>query len=578
MDDTRELKLERRDESLARISGEDARREVLEGIARAMHRAGREPRAVAAAAIDAVLDVLDFERGFVLLAAPNADPLDESLERGRLRPLAARLRRGGAAELVQVRNPEFAVNHSVIKRALAGRKPLAVPDCLLQPAPGTEEQHRAVLCQPLDLAPRLKGVLYLDRGLGGGEIEDACTSFLEDFADRLSPILAVACLAADLDRLRDRLGAVAEESGIEEERRSAAGEEEAAPPDEIPSFHGMIGRDEKLQKIIRVVEKVKDSDLNVCIFGESGTGKELLARAIHDSSLRGGKLFVAENCGAIAENLLESELFGHVKGAFTGADEDRKGLFELADGGTLFLDEIGDMSEGMQRKLLRVLQEGLIRPIGGKQASKVNVRVICASNRDLKHLVQKGAFRADLYYRLNVITIELPPLRDRPDDIPFLVHHFAAALAEEEGVRKRFSESAMKAICQYPWPGNIRELRNVIRRVAITCPHRVIARKDVIGLLNVSGSSPRSGLNMERDDKDLILRVPARESFHEIIEECERVVILNALNQFAWNKSKVTKALRIPRQSLYNKIAKFQLERTWGTTPEAGSPEDPRER
>jgi transcriptional regulator with GAF, ATPase, and Fis domain len=564
MDDTRELKLERRESPAARIQAEEeARRESLAGIARTMRR-GADPRAVASAALDGILDLLDFERGFVFLSAAG-DPLGEGLEPGRPRPLAARARRGAAGDLSDVRNPEFAVSHSVIKRALASRQPVTVPDCLLQPAPGMAEQHRAVLCRPLDLAPRPAGVLYLDRGLGGPGVGEGDLSLLEEICERCEPILAAACLAAELASVQSGVGAPPGPGAGESAPRSTEDEEgEAVEPETIPSFHGIIGRDEKLQKIYRVVEKVKDGDLSVCIFGESGTGKELLARAIHEASARKDRTFVAENCGAIAENLLESELFGHVKGAFTGADEDRKGLFELANGGTLFLDEIGDMSEGMQRKLLRVLQEGLIRPIGGKQTSKVNVRVICASNRDLRHLVQKGEFRADLYYRLNVITLELPPLRDRPGDIPLLVHHFAAEVSEEEGVRRRFSESAMKALCQYPWPGNVRELRNVIRRVMITCPHRVIARKDVMPLLSVSASSPRSGQNMERDDKDLLLRVPARESFHEIIEECERVVLLNALNQFSWNKSKVTKALRIPRQSLYNKIAKFRLERSWG--------------
>ena len=261
-----------------------------------------------------------------------------------------------------------------------------------------------------------------------------------------------------------------------------------------------------------------------------------------------------------------------MKGAFTGADADRKGVFEVASGGTLFLDEIGDMSEGMQRKLLRVLQEGVIRPIGGKHTIQVDVRVICASNRDLRHLVQSGAFRADLYYRLNVITIEIPPLRDRPGDIPFLVEHFASEVCGAEGIRKRFGQSAIKALTQHSWPGNVRELRNVIRRVLITCPRRLVARKDVIGLLEASGASPRSETSLERDDKNLVLRVPAREAFHEIIDECEKVVLRNALNQYGWNKSKVTKALRIPRQSLYNKIDRYKLERAWN--PGAGpSPE-----
>jgi transcriptional regulator with GAF, ATPase, and Fis domain len=276
-------------------------------------------------------------------------------------------------------------------------------------------------------------------------------------------------------------------------------------------------------------------------------------------------MFVAENCGAIAESLLESELFGHVKGAFTGADEDKKGLFEIASGGTLFLDEIGDMSEGMQRKLLRVLQEGVIRPVGGKSTVRTDARVICASNRDLRHLVEKGKFRADLFYRLNVITIEIPPLRERPGDIRLLVAHVSAAVSREERVRKRFTRSAMKALVEYSWPGNVRELHNVVRRAILTAPGRLIARKDLHGLLRAETASPRSGENVERDDEDLILRIPVRDSFNEIIDECERVILVNCLKQCGWNKSKVTKALRIPRQSLYNKIAKYNLEREWGT-------------
>ena len=263
--------------------------------------------------------------------------------------------------------------------------------------------------------------------------------------------------------------------------------------EEAEEFYGMITRDEKLKKVFRIIEKVKDSNLNVSIVGESGTGKELLARAVHQASSRRDKPFVAENCGSIPENLLESELFGHLKGSFTGAEEDRKGLFELADGGVLFLDEIGDMSEGMQRKLLRVLQEGVVRPIGGKRTIKADVRVICASNRDLKQLVREKSFRADLYYRVNVITMELPPLRDRPGDIPLLVELFARQVSEEEGITKRFSDSVVKAFAEYSWPGNLRELRNVMRSVMLTCSSRLIARKDVTKLLSPAGTAPYSG-------------------------------------------------------------------------------------
>jgi DNA-binding NtrC family response regulator len=408
------------------------------------------------------------------------------------------------------------------------------------------------------------GVLYLDRELGRGELGDAELRILDELASRCLVLVARAFLVGELEKTHALLNSqvVAEETTASA-LQSPEDEAPAVDVEESPSFYGIVGRDEKLQKVFEVVTKIKNSDLSVCIFGESGTGKELLARALHTSSRRKDTPFGAENCGASPDNLIESELFGHLKGSFTGADEDKQGLFEVASGGTLFLDEIGDMSEGVQRKLLRVLEEGVIRPIGGKGPVKVDVRVLCASNRDLKVLVQKGSFRADLYYRLNVITLALPPLRDRAVDIPALVGHLAAQLGEEEGIRKRFSVSAMKALCEYPWPGNIRELTNVLRRVILTCPRSLVARKDVVGLLSPVNVTPRSGENMERDEDELSLRIPVRESFNEIIEECERVVLLNALNQCAWNKSKVTKALKIPRQSLYNKIAKYQLERTW---------------
>ena len=198
----------------------------------------------------------------------------------------------------------------------------------------------------------------------------------------------------------------------------------------------IIGNSQGIRNVFDIVEKAANSDSTVMVFGESGTGKELIARAIHQSGHRSRHAFVSENCGAISESLLESELFGHLKGSFTGADEDREGLFSAADKGTLFLDEISDMSQNMQRKLLRTLQEGVVRPIGSKTSIQVDSRVVCASNTDLKHLVERDQFRADLFYRLNVITIEVPPLRQRRGDIPLLIDHFLARLGEEEGVEK----------------------------------------------------------------------------------------------------------------------------------------------
>ncbi|MGH9362560.1 MAG: sigma 54-interacting transcriptional regulator, partial [Thermoanaerobaculia bacterium] len=219
--------------------------------------------------------------------------------------------------------------------------------------------------------------------------------------------------------------------------------------------------------------------------------------------------------------------------------------------------------EGMQRKLLRVLQEGVIRPIGSKQTVKVDTRIICASNRNLQALVKSGAFRVDLFYRVNVISIEIPPLRERIGDLRHLAARFLAEIEAEEGLALRISAGALKALEEYAWPGNVRELRNVIRRAAVTCGRRAIARKDVAPLLEGGPPAGFQGEGLDRSDTQLHLTVPRRESFNEIIGECERVVILNALKECRWNKSKVVKALKIPRQSLYNMIAKHDLQRSW---------------
>jgi transcriptional regulator with PAS, ATPase and Fis domain len=221
-----------------------------------------------------------------------------------------------------------------------------------------------------------------------------------------------------------------------------------------------------MRKVFEVLDRVIPTDLNVYIYGETGTGKELVAKAIHYNGPRKEKPFISINCGAIPESLLESELFGYVKGAFTGADRDKKGLFEIADGGTLFLDEIGNMPGTMQRKLLRVLQENEIRPIGGEESVKIDVRVISATNRDLNELIERKEFREDLYYRLKVVEVALPPLRVRPEDIPLLAEHFLEQAAKGTKYKKELEPAALEALLSYDWPGNVRELENMIYALA----------------------------------------------------------------------------------------------------------------
>jgi len=282
-----------------------------------------------------------------------------------------------------------------------------------------------------------------------------------------------------LRRRVDRIVSEARASGMAEELPGLL--EEAlhakAPPPEptqaIPSRFGMIGDSPPMRAVFELIEKVAPSHVSVLIQGETGTGKELVARALHDHSARKDKPFLAENCAAVPANLLESELFGHTRGSFTGAVADRAGHFVAADGGTVFLDEIGDMPLAMQSKLLRVLQEGEVRPVGSNKTLRVDVRILAATNKDLSAMVREKSFREDLYFRLNVVTIRLPPLRERTADIPHLARAFADRIAKEIGRPIRLTEDAIAALARWSWPGNVRELENSIRRAA------VFARDDV---------------------------------------------------------------------------------------------------
>ncbi len=234
---------------------------------------------------------------------------------------------------------------------------------------------------------------------------------------------------------------------------------------DIPMQFGMVGDSPAMHEVFKLLERIAPSDVSVLVQGETGTGKELVARALHDFGLRADERLLAENCAAVPANLLESELFGHKKGSFTGAESDRAGHFVTADGGTVFLDEIGDMPLDMQAKLLRVLQDGEVRPVGSNDARKVDVRIVAATNKDLATMCRTKEFREDLYFRLNVITLQLPPLRERVGDVPHLVNYFAGRVAEESGIpRPEVTPAAMALLEAWSWPGNVRELENQVRR------------------------------------------------------------------------------------------------------------------
>ncbi len=321
------------------------------------------------------------------------------------------------------------------------------------------------------------------------------------------------------------------------------------------NYGNIIGQSPKMQQIYRLLDRAKETNFPVLIQGASGTGKELIARAIHFSGPRAHQKFLSQDCTAIPETLLEAELFGYLRVAFTGADHDRNGLFALADKGTLFLDEIADMSPEMQKKLLRVIQESEFREIGGKEIIKVDVRLITASNRDLRELVKENKFREDLFYRLNVIPINLPPLRARKEDIPFLVNHFLTRIAEEtKQPRKELDTKVLKIFMAYDWPGNVRELENEIKKMIVlggeTLTTKGISEHILDSTTRVSVPVPKSGSVSEsrllRDGK----------------KEMEKHLILRALKEHDWNITKAAEALGMYRSNLSARMKVLGIEKS----------------
>jgi two-component system, NtrC family, nitrogen regulation response regulator NtrX len=317
----------------------------------------------------------------------------------------------------------------------------------------------------------------------------------------------------------------------------------------VDAQHTMVGESYAMVTLREQVAMAAPTNGRVLIFGENGTGKELVARNIHEMSRRRTGPFVEVNCAAIPEDLIESELFGHVRGAFTGAVADRRGKFELAHGGTIFLDEIADMSLKTQAKVLRVLQEQIMEPVGGSNRIKVDARVLAATNKDLTSEIRAGRFREDLYFRLNVVPIFVPPLRDRQEDIPLFADHFMALLAREYGRRpKTFESDAFVALRQYPWPGNVRELRNVIERLMIMVPGDRISSRDLT-FLDQSVPADSRGTPVAMSSAPL----------HEARDQFERDYILRALAAQQGNISRTAEVLGIERSNLYRKMRSFGI-------------------
>ena len=311
-------------------------------------------------------------------------------------------------------------------------------------------------------------------------------------------------------------------------------------------YGNIVGESPVMKTLYSLLDKIKSSDSSILIQGENGTGKELVAQSIYKNSMRKNEAFVAQNCSAFNDNLLESELFGHVKGAFTGAIQDKKGLFELADKGTFFLDEIGDTSLTMQAKLLRVLQEGTFFPVGSVQSKKVDVRIIAATNKDLNSMMKQGVFREDLYYRLNVINIKVPALRNRSSDIKLLSEYFL--FQESKGKKKIFDSQIFDYFSAYDWPGNVRELQNEVQRMIILSNNNERISKELLSSKFFNEDSKVSALS----------RI---DGMKEAVKKLEKQMIERCLKEESWNKTRVAKKLGISRAALISKVKTYELEK-----------------
>ncbi|MFQ5652140.1 MAG: sigma-54-dependent transcriptional regulator [bacterium] len=376
-----------------------------------------------------------------------------------------------------------------------------------------------------------------------GTIELAVTAIQKGAADFITKPFSPEELTLKVNQLVERVRDKQELRRISEENRYLREQMEGQF-----NFGEIIGGAPAMQSVYRTIEKVARGDSSVIIYGESGTGKELVAHAIHKASARRERAFIRVNCGALAEGLLESELFGHERGAFTGALKRKRGRFELAHGGTIFLDEIGDIPPVTQVKLLRVLQQKEFERVGGEETLQVDVRVIAATNKNLQAEIKIGRFREDLYYRLHIIPIHLPPLRDRKEDIPVLTDHFVQKIARELKLHKlTLTEAAKERLLAYEWPGNIRELENVIERAAVLCEHQVIQAAD----LPVLVEQGEPFLAMSTDNLEL----------NPTLEKVEKRLLQRAMDKANGVKSEAARLLGIKTSALYYKLEKYGLLR-----------------
>jgi len=475
-----------------------------------MLEAGPEPERMLDAALGELVSAVRAERGFMILVDPARAP----------RFVASR-----SIDPALLAGETLRISFGVVEQVLESGRPALIADtheeALLRDRQSIQSMDaKSLLCVPI---PGPAGVIYLDvsadRARFFSEDLDLCVAF----ATRARTPFAAA---VERWELKNRVAALSEQ--LRETRR------------EIEHGMGsMVGASPAMRQVFAMIERVAQVDFPVLIQGETGSGKELTAREIHLHSPRRDGPFLAVNCAEFNETLLESELFGHVKGAFTGAAGDKKGLFEITDGGTLFLDEVENMSAGMQAKLLRVLEDQQIRPVGGRGPIRVDVRIVSATNQDLESMIREGEFREDLFHRLNVIHLELPPLRRRLEDLPRLVEHHLGRVCQSIGRKPpRVEEAALRTLAAYPWPGNVRELVNELKRAALLCGD----------VLSVDAISPRV---LRRDVPEAGL--PGE------VEGLERKRIQDALAAAGGNVSKAARSLNLDRKAFGRRMEKYGI-------------------
>ncbi len=463
-------------------------------------------------------------------------------------------------ERQEVGSPEFAVSWSIATRVSSSGEPLLCVNAAEDERFSSEDSVltlglRSVMCVPFKVRNRVLGVVYVDNRLQKGVFSEMDFRILKILADHAATALENARLYEEvlaqkqsLEEMNCRLNRQVEE----QDSRLRVAHREASPrvTGEIldrPGTPGaLVGDSAPMRDLRSLIRKVAKSDLPVLITGESGTGKELVAKAVHAMSSRARRSLVSENCCAIPETLLESELFGYKKGAFTGASSDRDGLFVAADKGSLFLDEIGDLPMSLQIKLLRVLQEGDVRPIGAEEPRRVDVRLMTATNQDLEQAIEEGRFREDLYYRIKVVSIAVPPLRDRREDIPLLIEHFLLLFAREQGAPpKRITPEAVEILKSHAWPGNVRELQNELKSMA-ALGGDVLGREDV-------------PVHVQDQVELLVGEESGFHDLNELVEAIESREIQKAMRKSRGNKTRAAELLGISRFALQRKMDKYGL-------------------